>query len=57
METDARLMPAPPRSFRDYKTYKRRFELLRPLFFLLARANRVPMTFYLKYCFPFQDAR
>lgn len=56
-EDYARLMQAPPRSFRDYKTYKRRFELLRPLFYLLARANRVPMTFYLKYCFPFQDAR
>jgi len=52
-----RLMQAPPRSFRDYKTYKRRFERLRPLFYLLARANRVPMTFYLKYCFPFRDAR
>jgi len=38
--------------YTDYSTYKKRFELLRPLFFILARANLVPMSFYLKYCFP-----
>jgi hypothetical protein len=48
----ARLMHGPKRTFRDFKTYKRRFERLRPLFFLLAKANVVPMSFYLKYCFP-----
>ena len=42
----------PQQSFRDFKTYKRRFELLRPLYYLLAKANLVPMSFYLKYCFP-----
>lgn len=47
-----RVMAAPPRSWKDYPTYKRRFERLRPLFFLLAKANLVPMSFYLKYCFP-----
>jgi hypothetical protein len=51
-EEYSRLMSAPLRSHRDFKTYKRRFELLRPMFFLLARANLVPMSFYLKYCFP-----
>jgi N-acetyl sugar amidotransferase len=50
------LMQGPRRSFRDFKTYKARFERLRPLFFLLAKANRVPMSFYLKYCFPFKEA-
>jgi N-acetyl sugar amidotransferase len=50
------LMHGPRRSFRDFKTYKARFERLRPLFFLLAKANRVPMSFYLKYCFPFKEA-
>lgn len=45
-------MKGPKRTFRDFKTYKRRFEVLRPLFFLLAKSNRVPMSFYLKYCFP-----
>lgn len=38
---------------KDFKTYKKRFELLRPMFFALAKANLVPMSFYLKYCFPF----
>jgi len=47
-----RVMKAPPRSWREFPTYKRRFERLRPLFHALAKANLVPMSFYLKYCFP-----
>ncbi|WP_276348719.1 N-acetyl sugar amidotransferase [Daejeonella sp. JGW-45] len=43
------------RSFRDFKTYKKRFELLRPLFHILAKANLVPMSFYIKYCFPLDE--
>jgi N-acetyl sugar amidotransferase len=43
------LLNQPNKSFRDYKTYKRRFEKLRFLFFLLSKANLVPMSFYLKY--------
>lgn len=43
------IMKGPRKSFRDYKTYKRRFEQLRPLFFVLAKANLVPMSFYIKY--------
>lgn len=42
-------MNGPKRSFRDYKTYKQRFERLRPMFYLLAKANLVPMSFYIKY--------
>ena len=45
-------MKSPPMFYTSYKTYKKRFERLRPLFFLLAKANLVPMSFYLKYCFP-----
>jgi len=48
----AQLMSGPVRTYRDFKTYKRRFERLRPFFFVLAKANMVPMSFYLKYCFP-----
>ncbi len=44
-------MGMPPKFYTDYKTYKKRFERLRPLFFLLAKTNLVPMSFYLKYCF------
>jgi N-acetyl sugar amidotransferase len=47
-----RVMRAAPRDWHEYPTYKKRFERLRPLFALLARRNLVPMTFYLKYCFP-----
>lgn len=50
-----RVMAEPPRWWRDYPTYKKRFEKMRPLFALLAKANLVPMSFYLKYCFPVQE--
>ena len=46
------IMARPTRTWRDFRTYKRRFEILRPLFFLLAKANRVPQSFYVKYCIP-----
>jgi N-acetyl sugar amidotransferase len=49
-----RVMRAAPKEWREYPTYKRRFERLRPLFGLLAKRNLVPMSFYLKYCFPVQ---
>ncbi len=44
-----RIMDLPGRSYRDYPTYKKRFERLRPLFYILAKANLVPMSFYIKY--------
>ena len=46
------IMSAPPKYWSEYPTYKKHFERLRPLFFLLAQANLIPMSFYLKYCFP-----
>ena len=46
------VMNETPKSWMDYPTYKRRFELLRPLFSVLADAELVPRSFYLKYCFP-----
>jgi N-acetyl sugar amidotransferase len=39
----------PNKTFRDYPTYKKRFERLRPFFYVLAKANLVPMSFYTKY--------
>ena len=47
-----RIMQEPPRSWWEFPTYKKRFERLRPIFKILAKANLVPMSFYLKYCFP-----
>lgn len=49
------LIKGPKRTFRDFRTYKKRFERLRPLFYVLAKANLVPMSFYIKYCFPLGD--
>jgi hypothetical protein len=50
-----RIMGKAPKSWKDYPTYKKRFELFRPLFAILAKANLVPMSFYLKYCFSARD--
>jgi len=50
-EFDA-IMNRPKKSFRDYKTYKWRFELLRPLFYILYKSNLVYKSFYQKFCFP-----
>jgi N-acetyl sugar amidotransferase len=50
-----RVMSEPPHSWREFPTYKKRFERLRPLFAVLAKADLVPMSFYLKYCFPARD--
>lgn len=52
-----KIIKGPKRSFRDFRTYKKRFEILRPLFFTLAKANLVPMSFYLKYCFPLKEEK
>jgi N-acetyl sugar amidotransferase len=51
------ILHGPKRTFRDFKTYKKRFERLRPLFKILANSNLVPMSFYLKYCFPLSEDR
>jgi N-acetyl sugar amidotransferase len=44
-------MAASPRSWHEFPTYKKRFERFRPLFRVLADANLVTRSFYLKYCF------
>ncbi|MFC7685721.1 N-acetyl sugar amidotransferase [Ureibacillus sp. GCM10028918] len=44
-----KLMNVPNKNYKNYKTYKSLFEALRPLFYLLAKANLVPMSFYIKY--------
>lgn len=51
-EQYVKTMNATPQYWYDFPTYKKRFELLRPLFFILMKAHLVPHTFYLKYCFP-----
>jgi N-acetyl sugar amidotransferase len=41
---------APVRRYTDFDNYKRTFERLRPLFWALVKARRVPRSFYVKYC-------
>ena len=43
------LMTQPKRTFRDFKTYKRTFERLRPFFWILAEMDLIPKSFYIKY--------
>lgn len=47
-----RVMSLPKRSYRDYKTYKRTFERMRPFFYLMYKADLVPKSFYTKYTAP-----
>ena len=35
--------------YTDYKTYKKYFRLMRPIFYLAVKANLVPESFYVKY--------
>ena len=46
------VMNAPIKNWTNYPTYKKHFEYMRPIFLMLAKSNLVPMSFYLKYCFP-----
>lgn len=50
-EFDA-IMKRPPKYWYEFPTYKKRFELFRPLFYMLMKAHLVPRSFYMKYCFP-----
>lgn len=56
-EAYAAAMADPPHYWYEFPTYKRRFELLRPLFRVLAAADLVPKSFYIKYCFPLPNKR
>jgi imidazoleglycerol phosphate synthase cyclase subunit len=44
------IMNQQKRSYRDFRTYKRVFELMRPIFYVLVKLNRVPLSFYVKFC-------
>ena len=48
-EKYASVMNGERKTYKNYPTYKKRFERLRPLFFILAKAHLVPMSFYIKY--------
>ena len=46
------IMSQPARYWYEFPTYKKLFETLRPMFYFLMKANLVPESFYIKYCFP-----
>ncbi|MGZ8422107.1 MAG: N-acetyl sugar amidotransferase [Nitrospira sp.] len=50
-EFDA-LMNLPHRTYREFRTYKRTFERLRPFWWLMYRLDRVPKSFYMKFTAP-----
>jgi len=51
------IMTMPKKDYTDYPTYKRRFELLRPFFWLMWKLDRVPKSFYVKFCIPRRKKR
>ncbi len=51
----AEIMQAPTNTWRDFPTYKKRFERLRPFFHILLKFNLIPESFYIKYCHPFEE--
>jgi hypothetical protein len=44
------LMSAPHHDYSEYRTYKSTFERLRHIFWILYKLDRVPKTFYVKFC-------
>lgn len=42
-------MTMPKKTFREFKTYKPLFEKMRPFFWLMAKMEFIPMSFYIKY--------
>lgn len=43
------VLDAPLKSYRDFKTYKKTFERMRPFFWLMYKLDLVPKSFYVKY--------
>lgn len=43
------IMNLPKNTYRNFKTYKKTFELMRPFFWLMYKMNYVPKSFYIKY--------
>ena len=40
----------PVKNYTDYKTYKKHFQLFKPFFWFMLKMNRVPKSFYDKFC-------
>jgi N-acetyl sugar amidotransferase len=44
-----RLMTMPKKTYKDYVTYKKTFEKMRPFFWLMYKMDLIPKSFYIKY--------
>ena len=44
-----RLMTMPKKTYKDYVTYKKTFERMRPFFWLMYKMDLIPKSFYMKY--------
>lgn len=51
------LMRLPYRYYTDFKTYKKLFERMRPFFYVMAKTQRIPWSFYIKYTMPHELVR
>jgi len=49
------LMTLPKKSYKDFKTYKRTFERMTAIFWLMYKMDLVPKSFYMKYTKPHLD--
>jgi N-acetyl sugar amidotransferase len=47
-----RVMNMPKHTYREFETYKKTFERMRPFFYLMYRMDLIPKSFYMKYTFP-----
>jgi hypothetical protein len=43
------LMTMPKKTYKDYDTYKKTFERMRPFFWLMYKMDLIPKSFYMKY--------
>ena len=43
------IMKLPAKSYRDFKTYKKTFEKMKPFFWMMYKMDLIPKSFYLKY--------
>lgn len=46
------IMNLPKKSYKDFKTYKKTFEIFRPFFWLMYKMELIPKSFYMKYTAP-----
>ncbi|MDI9569653.1 MAG: N-acetyl sugar amidotransferase [Pseudomonadota bacterium] len=49
------IMSLPPKTYRNYKTYKQTFENMRWFFWIMYRLDLVPKSFYMKYTRKYDD--